>query len=696
MQRLSIRSSSSGLLSLGWIITIVTLVAQPAPPAESLAGAIVLALLTSIAIFLVPGFTGALIIELVAKQKFSALELLNMTLAVSLFLPPAWLLIIHRTTGYLHTNTALLLPFVLSGVLILFQLPHSLRLGRVAAWRGLNYQMKLIGLLRHPFFYAALIYGAIYLGIVLPYWALPDLDPYTWLNLFDKYFSAPTPTALPPRPLFYYFMHLLQSAVPLDLTAIFKYVLPAMSAIILSGAALAATGFSSRLVRFMIYLTPLMAASTIIYAYLPIPQTIVVWVAAWFFFWLLHSHHTKNIFWFYAAGALVIVAFLYHEVAILLFLPWLVVFIPISFRSCMAYLRLHPVNAAIIGILALGNIAWISSPWQFIRRWFHYIFTLNALRPNLQFPARYTNIDGLAMGWPGADGILKYYLYYIGPPLLFMAGATILWLRHETFRAQIRRELKEPALRAIVLALAFFLILTEIAPRLAGINLLPERAWIFGSLVAPILLIFYIWTFPTRHRHVTLLVIMLTFISIGGAAYINWQKRYVIPNYQVASAHWIKQHLPENRVIVAYGHTNLITRHSLSSFIWVPPDFYCSPDLKIFQPTRQLPVETQWRTGATTIIARDTALPGDLASYINEYVSQAKSQPKLEPTPATPSPPTYVYYSPSSPHNPYRDRPYENSGDKSACQTPTLSQHTDDFEEIYNDNGRVIIWKVRP
>src|SRR3989338_3354584 len=105
--------------------------------------------------------------------------------------------------------------------------------------------------------------------------------------------------------------------------------------------------------------------------------------------------------------------------------------------------------------------------------------------PNFLFPQQYVNIDGNQMGWGDFFGVVKYYLFYIGPALLVTFFIILCHIKDNTVRALFRtRESKV----LIGIFLVFFTI-AEILPRLTGIALLPDRAWVFAGMIALFFLI---------------------------------------------------------------------------------------------------------------------------------------------------------------------------------------------------------------
>jgi hypothetical protein len=131
-------------------------------------------------------------------------------------------------------------------------------------------------------------------------------------------------------------------------------------------------------------------------------------------------------------------------------------------------------------------------------------------------------------------------------------------------------------LKGFFLSLSFlcFFIIAEVLPRAIGIAFLPDRAWIFSGVFA---LGFFLPLFKTRigGNKLVLIFFLLGFsANIGAAIYINTLKKYLIPSEQLASAEWIKTHLPQERIIFTAESSRLLKFFSNSQVVSIKdPNF---------------------------------------------------------------------------------------------------------------------------
>lgn len=395
---------------------------------------------------------------------------------------------------------------------------------------------------------------------------------------------------------------------------------------------------------------------------------------------MLYSRMKNSTFYFLLAGIIFLTSFLYHQAAIILFLPWCVGAL-VMFRK---QLYGKPITIAIILIAATLFSKQIRLMSHFVLYWGYKVYGrfFGPENVNLLYPAQYINIDQNQMGWPGALGVGKFYIYYAS----LVTGLTLLaslWVLWTTPRKKIVTFFSDPSVIVITLTLGIFILIAEVLPRFPNIAMLPERAWVFITIFTLPALYFLI-TNPRAQkiqRNFISLACIFLVVGIGGTIYINSLKRYLINPQQIASANWIQKNLPENRVFYGYNNENLILSHSKSQYIGFRKNIVCS-DLSLEETLKHFDHTIQSeREILDEQLARAKGIPLNAPEF-DSITIRANAQ-------------KYVYFAPKDSRNPYNNRGYnpENWGVET-CQDGIFlfDQYPQTFERVYSKDG-IIIWK---
>ncbi|MEX1997122.1 MAG: hypothetical protein WEA04_00380 [Candidatus Andersenbacteria bacterium] len=642
-------------------------------------------------IFVLPSAALARIINKHGKLKLDAWEELTIASAIAFLVIPAVLSIAIAVAGVTYTF-----------------LPHAIALTGLALYsffgtKGGSTQDKLLPPQTSVFWPVAGIHVLTALVMISAYPTLPDLDPYYWLARTQEFNSDNRIAILPERPFFFSFTYLFTKASHVDPFAFLKIIVPFISLMNLLPAWLLARTYHSKIAQAVILTLPLFVPSTIQYQQLPMPQALLILAFYFFLFWLLYTIR-RNLSWpYFAAGVAIGLAFFYHEIAALPFLIWILITLIHTRQQWILFLKKNKIVAILVLLLVGTNLAAVVPLINFGKRWLHtlnpYLSTLNF---NWYFPAHFVNFDGNSVGWSGADGVIKYYLFYVGPVVLVLLFTALYWTL--SYPTTVKHQFKKKEIQVIVVSFLTFFAISEILPRTFSLALLPERSWIFAGILASASVILF---FHRSKAFVPQCVLLLCTVSIGGALYINSQKRYIVPHYQVESALLINEHLPPGRILVSRGNSNLLTFHARATTILTPANFYCVPSAQRDQIlndrlTFQLTRETQLYPTATTNFMSDVTayLQNSAQISIEEISSIAEKhirpllsyQQTLELDQLKKN--IYIYYYQDDPLNPLRNRPYYVKAGQSPCTYHNFDSDPG-LEKIYDNNGQVQIWRYK-
>lgn len=547
---------------------------------------------------------------------------------------------------------------------------------------------------------------------VRAFYALPDLDPYYWLSLYQGAFTQGLVTPLHLyRPLFSSLSYIFVITSGVDSYAYFKYVLPFCSLLLLFPLALLASHFKDPVAKVLVYFLPFVTASFVLYSHTPIPQAILNIGLVLFCITMLHSFFTRDTFFLFLSGFLLLGLSFYHEAASILGLIWLLTVVVFYRQSLKTIYQKNPLLVTLLCVLILLQALSLSGNlFQFIFYWINRIlFLLQWSAPNFSYPATYTNIDGMTVGWITLTGVLHYYAFYAGPLFFASVVASILIFHKSLVK---RQTLVQPESVILLLASVFFLSIAEVLPRLFNIALLPERALGFATLFSVTFLLLLLHSLNGKIlRLSSSLLIGFFLINIGGALYINNLKQYLITPAQITSAHWLRSSLANNAIIMSYGNENLLRVHAQATvFKSNDPLFYSNLDsfVKLYQEAlfQQSGFETSAKhysegithslknikifaenNNQTNLIKEVQDIEKASSSFLNT-LEASKTIPSDTPNSV------YVYYARTSPQNPYAKRPYIAGAEEAPV---FIFDQRSDFKRIYtHPHDEIVIWQYLP
>lgn len=692
------------------------------------------------------GFMIAIILQWAIKKHFGQWEFITIALLSSLLVFPTLLLgeffFLGKVNNWLPAVNFIVL-WVAAGILLYLEKTTLPSFSSSSSSR----QIKI---LRHPLTFA-LFLGMIFTLIqILSYPALPDLDPYKWLYKYVYQF-ANFQLDYSERPLFGSYIFIGTRLLGLDIFHFFKYVLPFIFLIVLFPAYLTARVFPEQKKQWIFLLFVFTSPVILLYAQTPMPQVFFIILSYFFIFSLLYSFEKKEEFFLYAAGLAALMAIFYHQAAIIIFAVWVISMVFSRRRLIFSDKK----TLFLILLLLASNFNRLWDIYRFIISWIKVIFSMvfgdNNL--NLLYPAQYSNIDRNPMGWETADGVIKFYAFYIGPLLgTIVFIFLILFFSRSNFRSFFWEKIKNNVSILIAfLSFLVFFVIAEVFPRFPNIALLPERAWIFSGIFAAVFL-FILFSYIKKIPVWSLVIFVLCLsISLSGAIYINYLKRYLISPEQWNSAEWIKNNLPENRIFLSYGHKNLLPVHANAPLIRIPPEAYCGdfrledynhimtgiiadsqlktfyePFLKFLDNTsknalkvyQDSPDVNKRTTHALNVAETVTGQAAILKKSLNEetqteviyplsYIPHSSSPVPVENAYEQYREPmdellekntSYIYYARKNNLNPYRMRPYGMlTWGMDSCPNGKFffDKHSEKFKRVYvGKDEEVIIWQV--
>lgn len=660
------------------------------------------------AIIVAPSVCLSYLLEWLLKERLTRAERWNISCASGLLLLPLLLLLETALFGIRHHSLPLLNALVIIALTVsVSRLRRKLKqtIIQPSLWR-----------VPWPLFLAGLICVGLITVVVTTFQAVPDLDPHTWWNHYQHMLLDLKGKALPDRALFVFLVYLLQQGAGIDTFVVFKYAFPFLAISSLLPLWLLTRSFSTTWEAVLFLLMVIAVPSTFHYHMLAMPQSIIITITYFFFGWLLYSQMYKRSLFYYGAGSIAAIGFLFHEMALALIIVWLVVTLITDGPRLLAWVRKHIFQSLLVVLIVASNASHFrDGPLAFLRIWLvNNILPYFHFEPNWRFPAHYINVDNLSPGWPGWSGVMKYYAFFVGPLLLGLLvlniGALIKSGRYRRFVGQQLFWYRESII--IVVLFMFFVAIAELLPRFANIAFLPERAWIFTG-------IFGLWFFVPLHNYAGRFrrwllsgMLVLLLVSASGIMYINYLKGYSIPNQQVRAATWIRKHLPPDRVILASGHTNLLSLYSESAVIDMPPAIYCDATPLDDELIKQDQVLRQRLLAHHLLVTKQIPLPDNGAFFVMLEQLQ-KEHPTLPPYDAfkvitsyansqqlisttyeeRARQHTYIFYGNVHPRHLYARRPYGGPVHLEDCPHPVLDKYPSQFKKLYDDHGTVMIWE---
>jgi len=333
------------------------------------------------------------------------------------------------------------------------------------------------------------------------------------------------------------------------------------------------------------------------------------------------------------------------------------------------------------------------------------------MNSNWLFPKYYTNIDGNPMGWDSLDGVVKYYLFYMGPATFLILLAIVIFLiKNKKFREYLQKEISQKKEVAIIVtSFLLFFSISEFSPRAFSIALLPERAWNLGGIFSLIFIIIILKFYNNKHKLLYYILIFTFLINVGGAIYINNLKKFTITKEQLASAEWIKNNLPNNKILLSDTNKNLLRTHAQSETYLVSSEFYYDPEIYNKEITsfknQDIDINKEYKQYTETlknileklekkkpnsqqeaIISLNKKAIREV-EIIDSFLSP-KSTRELDRTSL------FIYYSEKNKKNPYLNRPYYGKTQKLENEF-IFDRYPDKFRRVfYNREVGIIIWKI--
>ncbi|MEK7494298.1 MAG: hypothetical protein AAB615_00330 [Patescibacteria group bacterium] len=652
------------------------------------------------------GINATSILEKLSKQKFDFLERLSIATILSLLLPPLLLTLEYSLVGNIFTE----LPLLNTLFIFLFAIilaPFSLE--------NISYKNFLKTNIFFPFLGAFILYATLIFLAVSAYYPLPDSDPYYWLVKLQPEMNSGSLTPIQMhRPLFSSFAYIFQNTAGIDFYAFFKYILPILSILALIPAALVARTLSNRLQQSIVFLIPLSSPSLILYSLSSIPQALINTCIIFFLFFITYAWLVKKDFFYFLSGVTIFLAYSYHEIAAIFFLPWIVVTLFSYHRILLKKISEHWFAGILFVIILFYNLPVLVNLYGFFLNWMKRIIErIVTLDTNFTFPIRFINIDGRAVGWGNWMGVLKYYAFYVGPVIILALIALVAFLAYARSRNTWWRENRNQKEICVLgsLFLLFFAI-AELLPRFLNIALLPERAWGFAGITLLIFLITLIKYQPKKTTLFSLLLLVAFLANTGAALYINSLKKYLVTPAQVESTLWIKKHLPEQKVLLSHGHWTILKVYAHTEAVDITNPYFYS-DIRIFNEISPVHPKTtnEFEKNHSELITSlsqniQQLRKADLESNVDSTLAQLdilhEQALQLEnafrsysATPSLNKKSAYIYYAKPSEQNPYAHRPYFQTEDANGVATLVFDQYPDRFQRVYTlPEDEVVIWEV--
>lgn len=665
---------------------------------------------TLLVVFPLFGINLAGIAQFYNNKSFSKLEILSISSILALIIAPFLVTLEYEITGSL-TPKFPIINALFSLALLLF-LGYKNKSVDFSNFNFLNFSefknQRFSNTLKSPLFWAFFINLFAIIITFSAFGTLPELDPHYWYSVFLEQSSKNKIAGLLGyRPSFISLVYIFNKSANVDLFALFKYVLPLFTLLIMIPAYLAIKEETSKLKRFSILLAPFVTSSTFLYLQIPIPQAIFNIILFHFLFFLIYSQNTQKSFFYFLGGFAAFFSYFYHESAVIIFAIWMMVTIATHLKKIIFLMKSNLFSTFLLILIIFLNFSnIIIKQINFILQYITKPISFGNF--NFLFPAQYVNIDGNSVGWEGWTGITKYYTYYIGPVFfLILLSLTYLLFIDPKFRDFFKKETRKKESAVILLLLTIFFSISEILPRLFNLALLPERAWMFSGIFS-LIFVFYIFKF-NYGKTFSILLIVSFLINLGGSLYINNLKKYTITKNQLVSAEWIKQKLPAKRIIFSNENKNLIQLYSNSKFIEVTDDFYFDETsyytqinkfknskiylLESYKKITEGAFETTYLLSKYDPISQEDEIKHLLEKNIQNSQETLELLISNEDLTSNNNNTLYIYYAKPDKKNPYLTRPYMKLHEEVSAFI--FDKYPNQFKKIYTDQeNNVIIWQI--
>lgn len=671
-------------------------------------------LITLVVIFYLPGQNVAAIIERVTHQSFTLIEKLSLVAICSLLVPPS----IFTFLANLNTAWLTYIPIsfaAASWVIASHIAPYFWERQKKEA---LNPHLVPGGII------IILILGIFVSQLTTAYYALPDIDPYSWLQQFQQTFSTSLNFSFHQyRPLFISLGYLFTQIAQIDTYAFFKYIIPLLSFFLLLPSFLVANKASNLPQTLIIFSLPFASSSFLLYSTSSLPQSIANILLITGFYFILYSAIVKRYFFFVLGGVSIFGAIFFHEANILFLIPWIIVVLLANRASIKTFISREWLACLFFIVILLLSFDTFRIYLSFLAAWIQR--TLHALflfQTNLTFPATYINIDGNAVGWSDFSGILRYYSFYFGP---FAVIATVLFIsfflkRKLKFRSCLlsKDSIEKQVLSYFFLSFFLFFSIAELLPRFFNFALLPERALSFVAFIAVFLFGYILLQSTQSTIFIPLLVLTAIIINLGGAIYINSIKQYLITPNQMSSAEWISLNLPRNRILFTTSQVNLLRFHAQTNTVIEVNDPSLYTDIRVFEKAvDHIPsVNDRYQTNYQKLLEdvenkiyflkKQTSPSSDhhthlmfllgISNNIQSFLRQYSENNVSITIEDNKVPPLYIYYSKESPKNPYINRPYTKRSTHRKGDPIIFDQFPNRFKRVYSlPEDEVVIWETK-
>ena len=654
------------------------------------------------------GLNLAAVTEKLSQKKLTWLEKLFLATVISFIVPPFFVTLVFSFFFITHP----LAPIVFS--FFTFVAAHILNPDflqfpkKTLPWYKKNFSLPLL---------VTIFFVTFTTLIVQAFYALPDIDPYYWLSLYQKDFANGIVTSLHLyRPLFSSLAYIFIKSASVDSYAYFKYVLPFFSLLLILPLTLLAQYVPSKKEKCIVYLFPFIAGSFVLYSHTPIPQAILNFGLILFCISVLISYFSHNRFFFFLGGCILAGTAFYHEAAGIILLLWIFTSVLFYRKTLKDVYQKNPLLITLLSIFIILHLfSLFASVFQFIFLWTKNLFVLfQSSTFNFAYPATYINIDGMSVGWNSPIGVMRYYAFYAGPVFFFIFSYFFyfFWKKYPFYRV-IKTS---PEIFTLSFSALIFFSIAELLPRFFNIALLPERAWGIVALFSFALFVTALPKISKQWTWILYVLIGLFFINILGALYINQLKQYLITPPQLSSADWIKNNLPPNATILTNGNENLLRTHAQTKILSTnDPLFYF--DQRVFL---KLLRESSENNPALSLSYKDFQQKVTLAlQNINTFVLSAKKDAILneakyleevskefqtEVSHSTEEhagffDTIYIYYAKPDPRNPYAKRPYNKETSSNDLHTILFiyDQIPEHFHRVYTyPKEEIIIWQYTP
>jgi hypothetical protein len=667
-----------------------------------------------LAIIFISGLNLTVLLNIFLKKKFDAIEFLSISLIGSLFLVPFILTIENE----IFKKTYEFLPFVTTITIALATIFAIIFTKKTKLEIFSFFHLTIKKILSSPLSWA-LVIAIITVSSIFFYKFLPDKDPFSWYIRLTQHLNHNTLSKFSYRPLFYSMSFLFHNLTGISIFIYLKYIIPFISLATFLPIWMVARRATDKRKQLMILLVPFLAPNVILYFLMGMPQAFFLVLLFYFIFFLIYSYLTGDKFYYYFSGIIAFSSTLYHEIGIIIFAFWAITVLTYERKKITANKK----EFVLIAIIILSNFSLLQRYLNFFKSWSQKATDfLSHPHFNWMFPLKYTGFGGVEEGSQTLINVAKTYLGYAGPTIIL----SFILLIYLLLRGKINFKKYWPVIASsreiqILLGLfVFFFAITEILPRFPGIVLFPDRIWVFSAICFSSFIVGF--AFLIKKSQISNQIFAIYFfcilLSIGGAFYGNYFKKYQITQGQFHSAEWIKNNLPEDRVILTSFQPQLIQYYSQSAQIGINGKlFHDYNNLRellneIKEPSVSIKNEEIIEYSQTIAKLTENQIHKYLNSKsiieknniaINLALKNIEFSKNFLRKPTNQKNETdkhlYIYYTEISEKNPSFKRPGDTSywgARPDERNLIILDHHPDKFKKIYEENigNKVIIWKV--